>query len=270
MKLGIGSYTYMWSIGFPNAVPESPMDAFGLLAKAVELDVRTLQLGPNLPLGGLSERELERFLSAAQTSGVQIEMATRGMDVEHLRQQLRLARRAGCRMLRTVPESLAGNPLAIAELGKSLQAILPDLQEAGIQLTLENGRIPARALGELLDTLDTEWIGITLDTVNSLAIPEGTEEVVNELARHTSCFHVKDFIVRREWHMMGFVVEGRPAGLGQLQLPSILKTLDEAGASPVAILELWPPEQPRLMETIALEQAWARESIQYLRKFIVD
>ncbi len=48
MKLGIGSYTYMWSIGFPNAVPESPMDAFGLLAKAVELDVRTLQLGPNL------------------------------------------------------------------------------------------------------------------------------------------------------------------------------------------------------------------------------
>ncbi len=270
MKLGIGSYTYMWSIGFPNAVPELPMDAFGLLAKAVEHGVRTVQFGPNLPLSGLSERDLERFLGEAEAKNIEIEMATRGMELEHLRRELALACRAGCKMLRTVPESASGNPLSLASLEKGIRDVLPDLEGTEVQLTLENGRIPARSLAELLDKLDSEWVGITLDTVNSLAIPEGTEEVVNALGRHTSCFHVKDFIIRREWHMMGFVVEGRPAGLGQLQLPSILKTLDHAGASPLAILELWPPEQPRLMETIALEQAWARESIQYLRKYIAD
>jgi len=270
MKLGIGSYTFMWSIGFPGAVPEIPMDAFGLLAKAVELGVGTVQLGPNLPLADLAEKDFDRFLRDARAANMQIELATRGMDAHHLRKQLGLAQRAGCKMLRTIPESPNGHPLSIAKLEESIRTILPDLESTKIQLTLENGRIPARDLAELLDQLDSDWIGITLDTVNSLAIPEGTDEVVSALARHTTCFHIKDFIVRREWHMMGFVVEGRPAGLGQLKLPSILNALDQWGASPVAILELWPPEQPHLSETVALEHAWARVSIDYLRKYIVD
>ena len=37
MKLGIGTYTYMWSIGFPGAAPDAPMRAMGLLEKAREL-----------------------------------------------------------------------------------------------------------------------------------------------------------------------------------------------------------------------------------------
>jgi sugar phosphate isomerase/epimerase len=109
-----------------------------------------------------------------------------------------------------------------------------------------------------------------LDTVNSLAIPEGTEEVVQTLARHTLCLHIKDFVVQRVWHMMGFTVEGRPTGKGQLNVPWLLDTLRAAGVSPNAILELWPPEQKTLQETIALEQAWAVESINYLRQYIPD
>ncbi|MHA0110978.1 hypothetical protein ACXYUI_28160, partial [Klebsiella pneumoniae] len=78
----------------------------------------------------------------------------------------------------------------------------------------------------------------------------------------------KDFLVRRVWHRMGFVVEGRPAGKGQMEIEWVLSQLRSAGATPNAILELWPPEQPKLEETIALEHAWARESIQYLRKYL--
>jgi sugar phosphate isomerase/epimerase len=237
---------------------------------AIQLGVGTVQFGPNLPLSDLADIDLDRFLTRARSSHIQIEMATRGMDPHHLRRQLTVAQHAGSKMLRTVPESESGDPLTACDLEDRLKSILPDLERAKIQLTLENGRIPARFLAGLLDRLDSQWIGITLDTVNSLAIPEGTDEVVRALAHYTSCVHVKDFVVQREWHRMGFKVEGRPAGRGQLKLPAILKTLGEAGVSPIAILELWPPEQLHPWETIGLEHAWARESIHYLRNFIVE
>ena len=41
MKVGIGSYAFMWSIGFPGAAPEHPMTAIGLLEKAIELGTFT-------------------------------------------------------------------------------------------------------------------------------------------------------------------------------------------------------------------------------------
>ena len=126
----------------------------------------------------------------------------------------------------------------------------------------------AMELAAALRATGSEFIGITLDTVNSLAIPEGTREVAEALAPWTHCLHVKDFLVRREWHMMGFRVEGRPAGQGQLDVPWLLAVLAKAGARCNAILELWPPEQASLQETVALEQRWAEESVGYLRGLI--
>jgi hypothetical protein len=70
--------------------------------------------------------------------------------------------------------------------------------------------------------------------------------------------------------MMGFVVEGKPAGQGQLTIPLLLEKLRAAGVDPNAILELWPPKADSLEETIALEHAWAAESIPYLRRLIPD
>ena len=58
MKLGIGTYTYMWSIGFPGAQPKVPIDGLGLLRKAHELGVRVVQFGPNLSLSDVSQDQL--------------------------------------------------------------------------------------------------------------------------------------------------------------------------------------------------------------------
>lgn len=267
MKLGIGTYTYMWSIGFPGASPEKPMDWFDLLSKASELGVHVVQYGPNLPLDALSEDQLDCLVKQARKSGIEIEVGTRGLETEHLRAQIRLAQTVGARLLRTVPE-LAGETPPIAQIRASLETIAPDLERSRVRLALENGRVPAESLAEVLDSVAPDWIGVTLDTVNSLAIPEGTREVVRKLAKHTFCFHVKDFVVKRVWHMMGFNVEGCPADEGQMDLPWILGELRAAGADPNAILELWPPEQSHLQQTIALEHAWAKESILNLRRYI--
>jgi len=270
MKLGIGSYTYMWSIGFPGAVPENPLDAFGLLARAVELGVQVVQFGPNLPLSDLCDADLGRVLAQARQHGLQIELATRTLDFDHLRSQLSLAEKLECSTLRTVPESVSGDVLPLSSIEESLRAILPEVRRTPVRLTLENGRIPARRLAELLDRLNSDRIGITLDTVNSLAIPEGTECVAEALARWTCSLHLKDFVVMREWHMMGFRVEGRPAGKGQLNVPGLLELLFAAGAECNAILELWPPQQASLSETVTLEHQWAKESVTYLRTLIKE
>jgi sugar phosphate isomerase/epimerase len=260
----------MWSIGFPGAEAERPMGWRELFDKARESGVRVVQFGPNLPLEALQDLELDALARQAREWNLEIEAGTRGIEPEILRRSVDVARRCGATLLRSIPE-IGGGEIPSPEIfAAHIRCILPELEKAGIRLALENGRIPAAQLSEMIDSIGSPLVGVTLDTVNSLAIPEGTEHVARTLARHTLCLHLKDFVVFREWHMMGFRVEGRPAGQGQLDVPWLLGLLREAGRSPNAILELWPPEQATREETIALEQRWAAESIAWLRRCISD
>ena len=270
MKLGIGTYAYMWSIGFEGAQPEKPMTALDLLAKAHEFGLHVVQYGPNLSLDTLPEHELAGLLKSAKDWDIELEVGTRGLEPPHLRRQLELTKRVSSKILRTIPELDGGRIPSAEEMTACVKEILPDLQAARVKLAMENGKIPAAVLDRVLRSLASPCVGITLDTVNSLAIPEGTKEVVTTLAPHTFCLHIKEFVVKRAWHMMGFVVEGRPAGQGQLDVPWLLGVLRRAGVEANAILELWPPEQRTLQETIAIEQAWAEESISYLRRLIPE
>lgn len=269
MKLGIGTYTYMWSIGFQGAESEAPMRAMDLLKRAGELGVKVVQFGPNLPLPDLPAAELDEVLAACREMNLELEIGTRGVETPHLRRLIDFSVRVGASLLRTVPE-VDGRVPSSGELTELLEAIEPELRKASVRLAIENSRMPASALSTALRSLNSEYLGVTLDTVNSLAIPEGTEEVTDELARWTCCLHVKDFAVLREWHMMGFRVEGRPAGKGQLNVPRLLASLFATGARCNAILELWPPQQDSLRATIALEQRWAEESVTYLRTLIKE
>jgi sugar phosphate isomerase/epimerase len=227
-----------------------------------------VQFGPNLSLSKVSDQQLLAIVDYAGDAEIELEIGTRGVNPQRLRAQLELAARLDCKLVRTVPELEDGSAPSHAGLVECLGKIIPDLERHRIRLALENGNLPAQDLADTLDAFASPWLGVTLDTANSLAIPEGTRHVVKALARHTMCFHVKDFVVERVWHRMGFVVEGRPAGRGQMDLPWILRELDSAGADANAILELWPPQGADLQATTALEQEWAEESIRYLRQYI--
>ncbi|MDZ7638057.1 MAG: TIM barrel protein [Bryobacterales bacterium] len=266
MKLGIGSYCYMWSIGQQKAVPASPLSAIGLLEEATRLNVDVVQFGPNLVL---RDEELDGVCAEARRRGIEIELGMEGLDAKAVGKQLIRCRRLGARLLRSV-HLYEGESPGTEELAATLRALLPALETHGVYLAIENARTPARLLRQALDAIASPWLGITLDTVNSLSIPEGTEEVVRHLAAHTLCLHVKDFRVQRLWHKMGFSVEGTPAGEGQLDVPWLLGQLREAGADPNAILELWVPEQPSLEETIALEREWVEQSVETLRRLIAE
>jgi sugar phosphate isomerase/epimerase len=271
MKLGINTYTYMWSIGFKfgdrEAKPARPMSALDLLGKAHELGVRVVQMGPNLPLDKLSEAELDAFVRQAQAWCIELELGTRGLETDPLLRQLTLAKRIGARLLRTIPE-IGGQAVEAQAIPDTLRAILPALAADGIVLAMENGKLPAAELAWAIEEVGSPLIGVVLDMVNSLAVPEGWKQVAEVLAPYTMCLHLKDFAVQRVWSMMGFVVEGRPAGKGQVDLPWLFDTLKASRTDFNVIIELWPPEQPTLEETIALEQAWAVESIPAMRAYV--
>lgn len=277
MKLGINSYTYMWSIGFKGAHPDfpdrearpsRPLSAIGLLEKARELGVRLVQTGPNLPVDQLPEAELADFIDSARAWGIELELGTRGLDYEHLVGQVELAKRMGASMIRTLPE-IGGKYAVHGKLiSTALKEIIPVLEREGIRLAIENGRMPAGELRAALETVGSRNVGVVLDMVNSLAVPEGWKEVTHILAPFTMDVHYKDFTIKRAWHMMGFICEGTPAGRGMVEIEWLLETLQVSPHNFNVIIELWTPEQPTVDQTAAMEQAWAVESVSYLRKYI--
>jgi sugar phosphate isomerase/epimerase len=279
MKLGINTYTCMWSIGFagPNpdypdraARPAHPLTLFDLLRMAHDLGLRLLQTGPNLPVESLSAPDLERWIAQAQGWQIDLELGTRGLDCEHIARQIALACRMGARLIRTLPEQNGHYLIDVPDVVAALRPLVPMLEEADLALALENGRMPAADLRAALEAVGSPRVGVVLDMVNSLAVPEGWKEVTRLLAPFTMCVHYKDFTIRRAWHMMGFLCEGTPAGSGMLD-PAWL--LDHLRVSPFdynVIIELWPPEQASLEATIALEQSWIVESVRSMRSFIRD
>jgi len=268
LKIGICTYACMWSIGFPGARPPDPLCAMDLINKARALNVSVVQFGPNLALQDLPDSERSAVLQAAREAKLDLEIGSRGVEPAHLRRMLEFTRACGSALLRTVPELEGGRIPSRTELAAILREVEPAFRRAGVRLAMENSLMPAAEMSAALESAGSPWLGVTLDTVNSLAIAEGTREVVSALARWTHCLHVKDFIIRREWHMMGFRVEGRPAGQGQLNLPWLLGELAAAGARCNAVLELWPPEQSSIEQTVALEQQWLTESVAYLKRLI--
>lgn len=277
MKLGVNSYTFMWSIGFkgPNpsypdreARPTHPMTAIGLLQKALELGVKLVQTGPNLPLDRLPQGELEEFIQSAQAWGIDLELGTRGLDYDHLSRQIALAKRIGARLIRTLPEIEGKYATDGRLIAPVVSHIVPLLEKEGIKLGIENGRTPASELRAALDMINSPQVGVVLDMANSLAVPEGWKEATRLLAPHTACVHYKDFVIRREWHMMGFICEGTPSGKGFVQTDWLLDQLKVSRHDFNVIIELWPPEQASVDETAVLEQTWAAESVSYLRNYI--
>ena len=266
MKLGIGTYCYMWAHGVEGHRPGEPMSAVRLLERCVELGVKVVQFGPNLPLN--EEQAIELSARAADL-GIEVEIGISGLTLDDIRRGLKLCHITRSTLLRTV-DLYQGRARPADELESCLRAALPGVEAAGVRLAVENALTPCDELAQVLDEIGSPALGVTLDTVNSLAIPEGTRQVVEALARHTLCLHVKDFRVSRIWHMMGFTVEGTPAGQGQLDVPWLLGRLAQAGRDPNAILELWVPQQGTPEETIALEDSWVESSISYLRRLIPD
>ncbi|MBC7813688.1 MAG: sugar phosphate isomerase/epimerase [Burkholderiales bacterium] len=269
--LGLGSYACAWAIGVAGyEQPEAPMDTFGLLRFADELGLRLVQIADNLPLHVLSDDQRQRLHDEALQRNIAIEVGARGIQSDHLRQYIELARFFGSPILRVVVDTAEHHPPP-DEVVSLVQAALPALEAAGITLAVENhDRFKARTLAGIIAEIDHPRVGICLDTVNSFGSLEGPQVVLDTLGRYVVNLHVKEFAVRRVPHNMGFIITGMPTGQGMLDVPWLLNTLRDYGRNFNAIIETWPAPEPTMRETVAKELDWVRQSAVYLRALIPD
>jgi len=269
--LGLGTYGVGWAIGVPGyEPPDQPLDAFRLLRLADELGLRLVQIADNLPLDALDSAACERLRTEAQQRGIAIEVGTRGIQTDHLHSYLEIAAYFGSPILRVVVDSHDHHPTP-DEVVSLVRSTLPALKAAGITLAIENhDRFKARILADIIRTLDDPHVGICLDTVNSFGALEGPDVVVAALAPYVVNLHLKEFVVRRSPHNMGFEVTGAPAGQGMLDVSWLLKTLLAQGRIFNAIIETWLAPQATMQATIATEDDWVRQSVAYLRTLLTD
>jgi sugar phosphate isomerase/epimerase len=263
MLLGLSSYTYGWAV----ADPHRPLDEQTLLDRTIRFGLRVLQFGDNLPLHALPAERLAALKTRAEATGIRLEAGARGLRPEYLRRYVELAGWLGAPLLRFVIDEKGYEP-PLTEVVAVIRDALPLLRQHGVTLGIENhDRFRAADLARLMETLADERVGICLDCANSLGAGEGLAWVVDRLAPHAVNFHVKDFGITRLPHLMGFLVEGRPAGQGMLDLPWVLGQLARYGRCPSAVLELWPPPEPDPAATLAKEARWVEESVQYLKGY---
>ena len=272
MQLGLGSYACAWAIGgvpgYPN--PAQPLDAVGLIERAVRLGLRLVQIADNLPLEQYSAVTLEIIRAAAFENGVALELGTRGIAPAHLSRLVDLCAFFNSRLLRVVTDIHEHKP-APAEIVSVVREALGHLRAAGVTLAIENhDRLPVSTLADIMEQIADPAVGICLDTANSFGALEGPEIVINTLAPYVVNIHVKDFMIRRAAHMMGFAITGTPAGEGQLNIPSLLRHLQGSSRHPNAILELWPPPETDYAATVAKEERWCQSSVRYLRRFVPE
>lgn len=271
MRLGISSYTYGWSIGgFDGVPPPNAPTALDLIDRATAMNVRVLQIADNLAALTWDPEYVEKIASRAVAQGVSIEVGTRGCRPEHLRRFISIAERLKSPILRVVLDADGDHP-SETEVIARLAAVVPDARAARVTLAIENhDRFRTWELSRIVQS-GAPHVGICLDTVNSFGALEGPEVVVGRLGPLAVNVHLKDFAVKRVPYLQGFVVEGRPAGEGMLDVPWLLGRLKQFQRLDCnAIAELWVPPESTIEETIEKEAEWAQRSARTLRQWIKD
>jgi sugar phosphate isomerase/epimerase len=268
MELGISTWSLPWSIGvsgYPRL--HRPLDATGLLQKALEANATVVQIADNLPLHEMQPCDLDRVRDTARENRLTLEVGTRGLDSEHLGRYITITRQLGATFLRTV---LSGSLCTEAQLSRAeddIRRVLPVLHQQGITLALENNEaFSAAEFAGLIRRIGDPLLGICLDTANSLGRPETLETVVEHLAEHTEMLHAKDYDIRRTDTRMGFSVVGRPAGEGRVDFDWVLSELQKHGRERISVIvEHWPPFEGTIEKTVEIEQEWLARSVRFLR-----
>lgn len=202
---------------------------------------------------GLGERDAafrRRFRERAAQLGIRTEGMIRlpkdATDVERFRTDLRASREAGMTVLRTAILSSRRyetfrTAAAYEEFVRQAQASLtlarPLLEKEQIKLAIENHKDwRIDELLELLKKLNSSWIGVCVDTGNSIALLEDPYAVVEAFAPHAFTTHIKDMGVAE--YPDGFLLAEVPLGTGFLDMPRICRTLTRARPDILLNLEM--------------------------------
>ena len=265
MKIGLSSWTFAWSIGVPGyPKPKKPLDFEGLLRRTKELNVHLLQVADNFPLDAFEKRKLEAWASKARKSGIEIEVGTSGASSRILLNYLELARIFNSRIVRTTIRAEEIDK-GIEFVTQNINSVIREFEKEEIFLLIENyEQIRSDQLLKILDSVGSSYLGVCLDTTNSIGAVEPIEELVRKFLPYIMELHLKDYRVYRLDHKFGFIITGAPLGEGNLNIDWVLRTLASVKNDIHIILEQWVPFSGSLEETLQLEAEWIWKNLTYI------
>jgi sugar phosphate isomerase/epimerase len=216
------------------ASPKRLLEADRLMALAAEVGAA----GAHGGMTDISEEWARRTRKMKDELGMYVEVQTflPREDPAVFEHAVRIARLAGATSLRVVCllgrryemfDDLQGWKEAVAGFHKQIAAAVPIVEKYKMPLGIENHkdwRVDQQV--DLLRQYSSEYLGVSLDTGNNLALLEDPLEVVEKLAPYTFNTHFKDMGV--EECEDGFLLSEVPLGEGILDMKAIVDTIRRA------------------------------------------
>lgn len=261
--LGISTYAYLWRAS--DRVPE-PWTLPQMLADAASLGAEVFEICDHAPLQCMDVARLHELRSFADGLGLRLAVGTRGVRAAHLRRFLEIAEALGAGTVRSMVQP-ADTPADVAR--EQLSAAMPAYEAAGVELALETyEQLSTAALVELVETVDSPALGITLDPGNAVAALERPADVVAATAAYVKNLHVKDFAFTREPGWVGFTFSGARLGEGLLDYAAMVAAVAPEERGIDQIVEHWLPWQGDAETTVAVEHDWTVHSMDYLKSHL--
>ncbi|MFK4853522.1 sugar phosphate isomerase/epimerase family protein [Microbacterium sp. ZW T6_19] len=260
--IGLGTYSYFWQ--HSDRVPE-PLTLIGAFEDTRAQGVDLFQICDYGPLEWMSAAELRNAASAASALGLTIELGTKGVEPEHLRQLLELAEVFDARLVRSMLYGPESRP-TLDEAENWLRGSIRSFESAGIDLALETyEQVGTADLVGLVERVGSERLGICLDPANVVARLEQPRTCVELAAPFVKNVHVKDFAFARQDGWVGFTYSGAAMGTGLHDYPHLLTTIRPREREINEIVEHWLPWQGDAETTIRTEREWTRITLEHLR-----
>ncbi|GAN82111.1 sugar phosphate isomerase/epimerase family protein [Acidocella aminolytica] len=283
MKSAIDSYCYHRYFGeiYPGIETDSgvrmSLDEF--LDKALALQVQGVSLEscffPHITLGDadilrekLDYLGFERVWAWGHLSGLGSGAAPD--QLQDLKYHTAIAGRIGAKVMRICCGSRRTRP---TEWSRHKAALLPLLHEAvahaeahRVVLAIENHiDLLADELVELIETVNSPWLGVCLDTANNLRMLEDPLQATLKLVPYARTTHIKDVRARSgNPHDFSFW-PSVPLGQGLIDLPVILAALKAQNYKGLLALEVdyLDPEYENHEQVIS-------DSIAYIHELLVQ
>ena len=230
-KMGLVIHSFWVRREKPLAPDYPPLaDPIDFVAAAAQFGAAGIQTG----LGVRDADYVKRLRSALEKHQMYFEgtvaLPKDDADVGRFTDELQVAKEAGATVVRTV--CLSGRRYETFDTAdqfrdfaerswKSLQLAAPVAERHKLSLAVENHK--DWRIDEMLGwlkRLSSEYVGVCLDTGNSIALLEDPHEVVEAYSPWTMTTHFKDMDVRE--YDEGFLLSEVPLGEGYLDLPGIV------------------------------------------------
>lgn len=232
MGIVVHSYATRWDPNVTSAKYPGFANAIDLMRHAHAIGAAGIQVGVNNWTPAFTKQvraekdKLGIYLEASM--GVPYTKA----DVQNFENNVVAARTAGIDIIRTVCTSgrryevyhtASDFTNAHQKAMTALELAEPVLRKHKARLGVENHKDwRADELAAMIKKLSSEWIGVTLDFGNSIALMEDPMEVVNTLAPFAVSTHVKDMGL--DEYDDGLLLSEVPLGTGMLDLNTIVAT----------------------------------------------